>query len=191
MDKDLNLVEIEQENPEIEEDFLNVDYDLTGEEIKTGLYSYHKKLFNKRYTVYSCIFGIIFLNYIFVFIKDPSNIISVIIVLISILAVSFMWFNLYIQRRSAVKAIDMLDDRNFNMQIHDNFIKICSSESVDKFDYIQNFVEVIEDFDKFIISVKKEKIYIIPKRCIEQTDIEKIKNIFKEKLNEKYVTYKN
>lgn len=163
-------------------------YDLTSEEIKDSLLFFQKKYMYKKYYIYSFLLFIIFLNYLFVFMNDSSNSFSFILMTISILSISFIWFNLYNQRRSAALALDMIDIK-FNINISNDFIEICYNNSTNNYNYYNSPIEIIDISDKFIININKEKIYIIPKRCLDSYQIEGLKKFFKEKLKDKYILY--
>ncbi len=183
---DKNLIHKNTENNDSSS--FNIFYDLTNKEIKDGLLFFQKKYIYKKYYIYSFLLFIIFLNYLFVFINDFSNSFSFILMTISILSILFIWFNLYNQRRSAALALDMINMK-FNINISNDFIKICYNNFTNNYDYYNSPIEIIDISDKFIININKEKIYIIPKRCLDSYQIEGLKKIFKENLKDKYILY--
>lgn len=164
-------------------------YDLNKEDVKQGLYIFQKKYIFKKYIIYSIIFGFIFLIYMFTFISNSFNSMAVIMMLLCIFGVSFIWFSLYNQRARMIKSIEMTNF-NFSINIYSDKVQVKDNYGINNFLFSDN-IEVIDTNERFIISINKEKIYILPKRCIESSLINNLINIFKNNLNDKYSVYSN
>ena len=99
-----------------------------------------------------------------------------------------------------MEALKMLEDDKYLFTLYDDKFRIETIETettdengeeippipprVVKFSDIT--LHVFETEDKFVLVLKKDTIYVLPKRCMNNDQIEILRNKFKEKLSEDF-----
>ncbi|MEG2813048.1 MAG: hypothetical protein RSA79_00455 [Oscillospiraceae bacterium] len=162
---------------------IEVTYDFTGDEVKEALKIYQKKTLFKKNMIYTVIFALIFVVYIATLIKNPTQKMPMILSGVCVIAIAFIWYFPLSHIKKSAKAADE-DKEQFKMTIYDFAINVGEENGSYILKFNKDINQVFEIENLFILCFGKEKVFILPKRCLENS--EEITNIFKKALNEKY-----
>lgn len=161
-------------------------YNLTGEDVREGLKRFQKQYGKTRKIVYTALCGVIIvINLIDMIFNQNLNPLSYLFVGVAIAVLFVVWNNPKMHRNKIAKAVES-DDINFTMCIYDEHVFIREQDGGLKIKYDDEKNRFFETKERFIICNGKERIYILPKRCITDNDISFIRSKF-EILEERFV----
>lgn len=167
----------ETEEP-AEKPHIDVEYDLTADEVRSGLYAFQRRVLYKRNIIYTILFAVVFVFYgIDVVFKNNHSVIAYLGIILCAVVVAFIWINPKRHREQLAKAMSEVNDK-FTMQIYEEYIYIQQETGGFRILFSDPKVFVIEDSEKFVIGIGREQIFLLPKRCIEAGKLEKINGIF-------------
>lgn len=177
--------EIDQETLEEEsESSIHIEYSFNGDDVAEGLASVQNTLMIKKKIVYTVCLFILFSVYML----DYSNIQSMILGCLSLLVIGVVWVVplIHIKRFSA-----QADEKpiNLNMNVYESFIKVYTNgneSNVVTLTFKKQIDNIIETQNLFVICAGKTRVFIIPKRCINENIHEFIREIFKIAMEDKF-----
>ncbi|MDF2566655.1 MAG: hypothetical protein K0R90_111 [Oscillospiraceae bacterium] len=179
----------EAENQELseydEKQGIDVFYNLDEKEIIPALYLFQKRTIFKRNIIYSIILGIMFVFYLTAVITDPKYTIGIFLLGVSGVVMGFIWYLPYRHRRSTAAAIAAVKEE-FKISFYEDCMIVGEDDSRYKVSYAGEKVNGIEQNDKFILTVGKERLFVVPKRCINEQQTEEIRNLLINSLHENY-----
>ncbi|NMA79477.1 MAG: hypothetical protein GX967_02390 [Clostridiales bacterium] len=179
------------------EPLITFEYDLTLKENDDAFRIFQKKYVMRRSIIYTIIFLILAAFYLESVIKTPNYTLGYGLLGVCIAIIFYVWYNPVKIRRKLIEALSDIKDDRYTCEIYDEYIKITTilpeeqeedviqSEPTRLYFAIDDF-EIVNSIDMFIIYVKKQVIYILPKRCIEQAKIDQIDRIFAARLGNSY-----
>lgn len=189
-EKDLSATQkgaYEDEN----EKHVKIEYNLTPKEVDESLKLFQKKNLYKRNMVYTvCCLIITVISFLDLAFFGQKKTFDCLFIGVSLAIIFIVWYNLKYYRKKVCKAFES-EDLNFNMNVYPDYIFIKELEGGVKLRYSNYKTKVYEQTDKFIISVSKERIYIIPKRCIDEKTKKEIINYFKSGLKDRFIVINN
>lgn len=177
----------------------DLNYTITVDDYDKAFHEVQKKFEFGRNTIFTVLVGIIgILNLITAIQKYPDNNNNVMIVAICIAFIAILWVMPFKRRKTLREALSTIEDDNYETEIYDDKIKISvvpkiNPETNEPFEvspkiifYETDLPYVIEIPDEFIIYIKKQMFYVIPKRFISEEQIETLRKEFSEKAKKFY-----
>lgn len=153
------------------------------------------KLFQKLYVRKSCIirtiiFGLVFAVFFVQFMSNKSDYISIIAMTIAAMAIFVTWYNPVSIRKGLMKALAPLENDSYIFKLYGDAFTI--ETVIDESEFLEDEeriyppprvvwfeksdFEVHELDDMFVIIMKKETIYVLPKRCMDEQKAEVIRS---------------
>lgn len=191
-ENDVEYDNLKQEDEEIFHDFKNkegieVVYSFNGEEVTQGLAIFQKITIYKKNLIYSVILVGVFLMYATNFLNDTNNRnISILLAAISVGVLFIIW---QLPRSHIKKTAEAADssDMTFRMSIYDSGIKIGEENGVFAIFYNKEITKIVATQTLYVICVGKERVFILPKRFLNEEKILKITQIFIETMQENLI----
>lgn len=144
-----------------------VSYNLTEEEVETGMKAFQKKHLFKRNLIFTILFGLVLVFYLIdLFLRTPSTV-TYLGTIVCIAVVFIIWYNPVRHRKQVAKAMAQIEEP-FTMDIYDEYIFVKEENGGFRIMYNNPSNFILNQKDKYIISVGKERIYILPKRCLDE-----------------------
>lgn len=165
---------------------LKISYDLTSEEIKNGLKRFQKEVRKKRIYIYiGLCLAIVFINlYDMVFRRNISAY-NYFFIGASFAAIYIIIYTPILHRNNIAKAV--ADHKiKFSMRFYDDLIYIKQSEGENRIPYTNLDNKFIEDNEKFMVICSDQNMYIVPKRCLNDDKIDKIRE-YAKRFEERYI----
>ena len=165
---------VENQQEEIAFKEFQKKYVFKGNLIKTGLFS---------------ILAILFLQQV---ITEPSYTLGYGLIGICLAVIVFVWYNPYTIRKKLLASLKELEEDVYEFSLYDDYfsvktVEVKSKQDVDDeenpeeeiimeykpsiFNFSETTMDVIEKSDMFIVFIKKQTIYVFPKKYISEQDI--------------------
>lgn len=174
-------------------------YTITVDDYDKAFHEVQKKFEFGRNTIFTVLVGIVgILNLITAIQKYPDNNNNVMLVAICIAFIAILWVMPFKRRKTLREALSTIEDDSYETEVYDDKIKICvvpkiNPETNEPFEvspkiifYETDLPYVIEIPDEFIIYIKKQMFYVIPKRFLSEEQIETVRKEFSEKAKKFY-----
>lgn len=162
-------------------------YDLQAEEVKKGLLLFQKKTIFKKNIVYTVLLALIFVFYLIKIVFNPKDGLGIFLSILSIAVIAFIWLVPANHRSKTAKAIADAGDQ-FQLVICEKGLVAGEGETASYMFFENEPVEVYQDIDMLIFSICKERIFIIPRRCVSDADWEEAVSLLKAGLGEERYT---
>ncbi len=166
---------------------VRMEYDLQLEEVKKGLLLFQKKTIFKKNIVYSVLLAIIFVFYVIKVVLNPQDGLGIFLCVLSVALVGFIWLLPFTHRKKTAKAVADAGD-TFLLTVCETGIIAGEGEAASYMFYENEPIEVYQDTDMLIFSICKERIFILPRRCVADTDWEDAIALLHAGLGEERVT---
>lgn len=177
----------------------DLNYTITVDDYDKAFHEVQKKFEFGRNTIFTVLVGIIgILNLITAIQKYPDNNNNVMLVAICLAFIAILWVMPFKRRKTLREALSTIEDDSYETEVYDDKIKISvvpkiNPETNEPFEvspkiifYETDLPYVIEIPDEFIIYIKKQMFYVIPKRFISEEQIEILRKEFSEKAKKFY-----
>lgn len=165
---------------------LNVSYNLKPHEVKAGLKRFQKeKRKKKRYFYISLCLLAILINLFDMIFNSNKEIYNYVFIGIALAILYVIWFMPIIHRNNIAR-IFANQSFNFSMKFYDDLIYIKQSDGSNRIAYTCLDNKFIEDDEKFMIIGSDQNMYIVPKRCLNERKIEKIRE-YAKKFEDRYI----
>lgn len=177
----------EEQNINLEEEKgIEIEYTFNGDEVTEALRIFQRDTIFKRNIIYSGILIILFIIYTIGVIKDPTQYLSLFLAVMCISVLGFIW---YLPLKHVKKTAKAANDNNleFTMIVYDKFIKIGEENGSYILNFKKEITKIVETQRIFLICAGKDRVFILPKRCLEIDVSEKFKQTFKAAMAEKYI----
>jgi len=164
---------------------IHIDYDMQAEEIVPALKAFQKKVAFKRNLIYSLILAVLGVLYFYQVWQKPDYDMGKVLGALCFFVILMIW---YLPRRhiqSTVKAIEN-EKMNFSIEVSEVGFLILEGEGKYLVRYSTPSVAVIELPNVYTICVTKEKVFIIPKRCVPAEVKDEVERRMKEGLGDRY-----
>ena len=190
-----NIMDEINENP-----VLTINYDVKNEEEGQAFLFFQKKYVYKKNWIKTIAFAIVALVFLWSVYKKPDQPLNYMLVAICVAAIFVIWHNTRKIRTSLMDALKILEGDKYLFSLYeDKFtIETVEAETVDEngeplppiqprvVTFADTTLNVFEAEDKFIIVLKKDTIYVLPKRCMNEEQIAVLRNTLSEKLKEDF-----
>lgn len=157
---------------------VDVVYNLTEDEVRSGLYAFQKKVLYKRNIVYTVVFSVFFLLYVIdILFRNSRSAFHYVGLVLCIVVLVFLWVNPRRHREQLAKAMATVED-DFTMTIYKKYIWIQQENGGFRIMFNDPKVFILQDSDKFIIGIGREQIFLLPKRCLDAEQLNQITEFF-------------
>ena len=175
------------------------EYNIKNEEEEEAFTIFQQKYVYKRNFVVTGLFAIVAVMFAVSIIKNPSGYVNWVLCFVSLVMIFTTWFNTFRVKKYLMRALRSLEDDKYRFSLYDDCFKIETvfteeekaaedfvpvKPRVVRFEDIS--LNIIENARLFIIILRKETIYVLSKRVIEENDQTLLRNKLKEVLGEDY-----
>lgn len=177
----------EEMTAELEEkEGISIEYTFNGAEVTEGLTIYQATMLMKRNLIYSLILLVVFFMYMVNIVQNPGELFSVFLAIMCVAVLGFIWILPKTHVKKTAKAAD-LQEMHFSMVVYDNCIKIGEDNGSYIITYNKDVTNIFETPNLFLICAGKERIFILPKRCLHDDQEQELTSIFKDSMKEKFL----
>lgn len=162
---------------------LPINYQLTPEEVSLGLLRFQKKTIFKKNLIYTVLLAAIFLVYLVKLIGNPNDGLGYFLCILSVALAGFIWLVPMLHRKKMAKTISEMAER-FRLTICEKGL-IAGTDETASYIFFEN--EPVEAYlypDMLLFNICKEKIFVIPRRCLDEESWNKAKALLQAGLNE-------
>lgn len=197
---------VEQINEKLEEvnPKLSVTYDIKNTEEEEAFISFQKKYILKSSILKTVAFGILAILFIYQIINSPDNFASWLCFIVCLAVIFIVWYNPIKIRKTLMESLKPLEDDKYIFKLYENKFSIetiISQEEIDEaiaegeeptqipprvVDFSDTGLSVLEKDNMFVIFLKKESIYVLPKRCLTESEIKELSFVFDQKLGDDF-----
>lgn len=183
---------------------LSVTYDIKNTEEEEAFIEFQKKFILKSSILKTVAFGILAILFIYQIVKAPDNFASWLCMVVCLAVIFIVWYNPIKIRKTLMQSLKPLEDDRYIFKLYENKFSIetvISQEEIDQ--AIKDGEEppnipprivslgdiglsVYEKDNLFIIFLKKESIYVLPKRCLTENQIKQLSFVFDQKLGDDF-----
>ena len=163
-------------------------YNLKEEEVKEGLSIFQKKTIYKRNIIYTILLAVIFVLYVLKIIANPRDGLSYFLTILSIAVIGFIWILPFTHRKKISTTVASSKDE-FVFTVCEKGLIAGEGETATYIFYENEPVEAIECENMLIVSISKEKIFVLPRRCMEESQWNQAISLLKNGLGERMSIY--
>ena len=209
LDKQLNELS-KQTVEEINESFeevnpnLSVAYNIKNTEEEEAFITFQKKYILKSNILKTVAFGILALLFIYQIVNAPDNFASWLCFVVCLAVIFIVWYNPIKIRKTLMQSLKPLEDDRYIFKLYENKFSIetvIPQEEIDEaikegeepvkippkvVDFSDTGLSVLEKENMFVIFLKKESIYVLPKRCMTESEIKQLSYVFDLKLGDDF-----
>lgn len=206
--KELNSQTYEQMNESFEEvnPSLSVTYDIKNTEEEEAFIAFQKKYIFKSNIIKTVAFGILAVLFIYQIINAPDNFASWLCMTVCLAVIFIVWYNPIKIRKTLMQSLKPLEDDRYIFKLYENKFSIetvISQEEIDEaikegeepvqipprvVSFSDTGLSVLQRENMFVIFLKKESIYVLPKRCMTESEIKQLSDVFAQKLGDDFET---
>lgn len=167
---------------------IEIEYAFNGADIREGLKVFHRETIYKRNIIYSLLLLVIFVIYLVSILNNPGEGLSMFLAAMCVAVIAFLW---YLPAKHIKKTAQAADQNNmtFRMVIYDNCIRILQEHGSFLIHYRadKEITKIIETPNLFLICCGKERVFLLTKRSLDEQTEECVRNIFRDKMGDKYL----
>ena len=206
--EELNSQAFEEINEKLEEVNANltVTYDIKNTEEEEAFIAFQKKFIFKSNLIKTIAFGILAILFIYQVVKTPGNFGSWLCLVVCLAVIFIVWYNPIKIRKTLMQSLKPLEDDKYVFRLYENRFSIetiIPQEEIDEaieegeeptkiqprvVDLSDTGLSVLEKENMFVIFLKKESIYVLPKRCMTDSDIKQLSSVFSQNLGDDFET---
>lgn len=178
-------------NPETEAELegkegIEVSYSFRGDDIREGLKTFQKATIYKRNLIFTLLLLAMFTIYMSNLVKDPGNMLSTILAVICVAVTVMIWYMPLKHIKVTAEAADA-NDMQFQMTLYDNCVRIAEEDNGSfVIHYGKEVSKTFETAHLFMICVGKERIFMLPKRYLDNEQMAQIRSFLKEGMGDKH-----
>ena len=193
-----NADEVEEAKIE-KEPVLSFEYDVKNEEEERAFLAFQKKFVYAHNRKITAAFGVVAVLFIVSIVRNPSGYLNWVLAFICLAIIFLTWYNTRRIRKYLMQALKPLENDKYVFTLYDDSFKIetlPTEEEKQEEDFtpvpprIVGFedisLNVLENDEMFIIILKKETIYVLAKRVMNEQQQETLRKTFSELLDSDY-----
>ncbi|MCD8328296.1 MAG: YcxB family protein [Ruminococcus sp.] len=178
-----------------------VEYDIKNTEEGEAFTAFQKKYVFKQNILKTVVFALIGIIFAIRIAFQPENAVYWIGLVICLAAIFIFWYNPHRIKKTLMQSLKPLEDDRYIFKLYDYKFSIETvlpeDERYDEegkeikipprvvqFDDIG--LKIIEKEKMFVLFLKKDTIYVLPKRCMEDYQIQIVKKTFESKLGDDF-----
>lgn len=181
--------ELERHTEELAElegrDCVKVEYTFNGDDIREGLKLYQKETLWKKNAIYSAILLVVFALYTVNIFRNPSEPLYYVLAALCLLVTAVLWIMPKRHIKKTAAAVETTEMR-FRMAVYDDCLRIAEEGGGFVIHFGKEVTRVLDTPRHFLFCVGKERIFILPKRCLQEGQEEKLRTFVQNGMGEKY-----
>jgi hypothetical protein len=166
-----------EENPFDGKDGVEIIYNLRPEEVKKSLLILQKEQLYKRNFIYSGILAVLFILYLVTVIQTPGYTLGYFMLALSAGVICLIWMMAWRQRNAQAKSVTQVTE-DFNMTVFDNGILVHQENGDFRALFSEPRFRVRELDDLFLLDLNRQRVYVLPKRCMSEEDAAALRSYF-------------
>ena len=174
------------EEEEAEIGGIEVAYDLRKEEIVPGMRAFQHQVSFKKNLIYSALLIVIAVLYGQAVWVNPDYDMGKVFFGLSLFVLFMLWFMPYLHIRNTVKALEG-EKMDFKLTVTPVGILIPDGDGQFLVRYSTPAAAAVELDNCFSLCVSREKVFILPKRCIPPEQLPQLKEMLQGGLRERYI----
>lgn len=165
-----------------------VSYEFKGDDVREGLKAFQKETLYRKNGIYTAILALVFCVYMVNVINNPGEFFPMFLAVLCVIVVAFLWYLPLNHIRKVAASADQ-NEFAFQMEVYDTCVRIKqeSGNVILHFNMDKQISKVIETANLFLICCGKERVFILPKRCLEAGVEEKLRGIFTSAMGTKFL----
>lgn len=164
---------------------VEVEYTFSGEDIRKGLKIYQGEILLLKNTIYTIVLAVLFGLYMVNIFRYPGQGLYYFLAALCLIVAGMLWYLPKRHIKKTAAAADMQEMR-FHMGVYDNCIRVWESAGGFVLHYQKEVTKVVDTPEHFLFCVGKERLFILPKRCLEPEQEAKIQAFVKDGMGDKY-----
>lgn len=204
--EELKSLAVEQLNESVEEvnPKLSVTYDIKNTEEEEAFITFQKKFIVKSSILKTIAFGILAILFIYQIVKAPDNFASWLCFVVCLAVIFIVWYNPIKIRKTLMESLKPLEDDRYTFKLYESKFSIETVISQEEIieaikegeeppqipprivSFSDTGLSVLEKENMFVIFLKKESIYVLPKRCMTKDEIKELSFVFDQKLGDDF-----
>ncbi len=176
-------------------------YTISLGEYERGFILFQKKyVFPKNY-IMTAAFAIVAALYVFQIVENPAYSTAWVMLLVCLFFISLIWYNVFKIRKSLINSIKDIKEDTYEAKVYNDGLEISVKTEKDEISGEETLPEIpakeisfaldkpdaIENAEMFVIYIKKQMFYAIPKRCLSPAQEEVLRNVLKESGDVKFI----
>lgn len=174
--------EYREENPFEGKEGVEIRYNLNAEEARKGLLLLQKEQIFKRNLVYTGLLAVLFVLYLIAVIRDPNYSMGMVMLALSAGVIALIWMMAWRYRSSQAKAVATVKE-DFNMTVFDSGILVHQENGDFRALFSEPRFRVKELEEMFILDLNRQRVYILPKRCMDSAQVTALQQHFAGNMN--------
>ena len=160
---------------------VEVVYDLREDEVRRQLLFLQKKQIYRRNIIYTAIMAALFILHLVNLFLNPGYPLGMLMLAISAAVIVVIWFMAWKYRTSQAKAVSSVSE-GFRMTVFDNGILVRQENGNFRALFSEPKFRVWERDGVFLLDLNRQRVYILPHRCMDGGQIETLRRYFKDNL---------
>lgn len=164
---------------------IKLSYDVTGREVRQGLWLQFVEKRLRRQLIYSAVLLALFAIELIAVVSDPANDFDKLMMMLSGTLLILIWVLPALARRNTARVMDGIETP-FSMTAYPDRIEIPQGDEI----YTQRFdgsaLTVTETAAFFLIDPADGQFFLLPKRCFQSDEAETLSEWMKAGLGERY-----
>ena len=164
---------------------LGIDYDLKGEEVETALKYFQKKTIYRKNTIFTVILAVIAALYGQAIFKNPDYAMGYFMIVLAVAVIFMLWFLPARHIKSAASAAEISED-TFHLEFCPGGLLLPQEDGRYLVGFDRPAMRAVEFPSLFLIVASKEKLFVLPKRCIPEENQEALRELLREGLGARF-----
>ncbi len=164
---------------------LGIDYDLKGEEVETALKYFQKKTIYRKNTIFTVILAVIAALYGQAIFQNPDYAMGYFMIVLAVAVIFMLWFLPARHIKSAANAADISED-SFHLEFCPGGLLLPQEDGRYLVGFDRPAMRAVEFPSLFLIVASKEKLFVLPKRCIPEENQEALRELLREGLGARF-----
>ncbi len=175
-------------DPELEGvEHLEISYTLSGEDVYAGLKVFQRHVMLLKNSIYTVILILLLGVFAFRIINGDTQFMNFVCLGLALATIVIVWHTPYRHRKQMAASVESeLKDHVFSMKVYPDRLLILQENGVCTIQFAKEKVYVYENQALYVIRVGKERLYILPKRCMEEELQKQLTALLSESLHERY-----
>lgn len=173
------------EEEEAEIGGVEIEYDLKREEVAPGLRAFQRRVSFKKHMIYTAILLVVAALYAQAVWTRPDYDLGKVMFGISVFVLFMLWFLPWRHIQATVKAIES-DPARFKLTVTPVGILLPEDGGQYLIRYSAPDFAAVELANCFTLCASREKVFILPKRCIPPEKMDEVRKMLQDGLRERY-----
>lgn len=166
---------------------LKIEYNLRGEEVRRALRYFQKRTIYRKNAIFTVILAVIAVLYAQAIFKDPNYTMGYLMLVLALAVIWLMWFLPSRHIKAAADAVELAQD-NYQIEICPQGLLMPQDDGKYLVGFDQPAMRAVMFPDYYLVIASKEKVFVLPKRCIPEDDQEKLNAMLQEGLGVRFET---